>query len=443
MQAVELTILKENKSPSRVGFNRGLLLAKNSPLSSWGADRYRSYTPDEDGKAAVKAAFGSDSEEYAWTVSLLSQRLLPSLFYIGLRQAHTAQVKTITINADMEAGDEFVATVNGEEIAVEYADSHAATCAAIAAAIADAPGIASCTTSGSPIRVFTITAEKDWLVTVDGLDITGTGAPGAVLATSTAGRTVASDIDELAGLNRDWYALASVDRAAGHILEGARAAQATKRLFVPVTEDSDVIDSAATLDIGSRLQALAYDRTAWIYHDSSAEFPDAGVFGTFMPLDPGSVIFANKRPTGITLPDLTSTQEELIFTKKGNCLSNVQGRTWFQKGTTADGGFIDTRRNIDYMEYNILEDLLDMIDQEEIIPFTQEGVDRVRSEIQTRLSILQKTDKIIKPGYKVPAVNVNSISTNDRQNRLLPDVTFQADMAGAIQTLRVTGRVKI
>lgn len=443
MEAVQLTILKESKAPSRPGFGRGLLLAKNAPLSSWGADRIRAYTGDEDGKAAVKTAFGSGSEEYAWTLSLLSQRIRPPFFYIGLRQSGVAQVKTITINVDFESGDEFVANVNGLDIAVPFGSDHAATCAAIATAIADAPGIATCTTSGSPIRVFTITAEADWLIAVDGLDVTGTGAPEPVLATTTAGRTIATDVGELAGISRDWYALAFASRTAGMILEGARGAQATNRMFFPVTGDAGVITTGEDLDIASRLFALGYDRTAWTYHDAGSEWIDAAMFGTFLTINPGSIVFANKPLTGITRPDLSTTEAELIESKNGNYIADVQGRSWYERGKTADGGFIDTRRNLDYMHLNILSDLLDMIGGEDLIPFTQEGVDRARGKIMTRLGTMSKTDKIIKGNYKVPPINVADIPSNDRQNRLLPDLTFEADLQGAIQTLRVVGRVKI
>lgn len=438
---LRVSITKQSRASNRVGFGRALMLAINTPLTDWDGDRIKQFNA-ETALSSLKTHFGTDSEEYAWGTAALSQSVKPDIFYIGTREAAVAQQKTITIDADFETGDTFVATVNGEDVSVPFTVDHAGTCAAIDAAITACPGIASVTTSGAPIRVFTIVAEDDWLITIDGLDVTGAGAPNPVLATTVAGRTINSDIDDLTTLSRDWYMLASLDRTAGHILEAARGIQAADRMFMPVSLDAAVIDDTETLDIASRLQALEYDRTALVWHDASAEYIDAAVIGRFLPLGVGKKVFANKPLVGITLPDLTADEAQALKDKGANFYNDISGRGWFWPGKTADGGFMDTRLNLDYLLVNVREDALDNIEKVDIVPYTQQGVDTARGWVMNRLEVERTQSKII-ASYAVPEINVTAIVPDKKDNRILPDINFSGKMTGAIQEFDFVGTMEV
>jgi len=51
------------------------------------------------------------------------------------------------------------------------------------------------------------------------------------------------------------------------------------------------------------------------------------------------------------------------------------------------------------------------------------------------------TASVLAPGFTVTAPKVAAVSSADKALRTLPDVTFQATLAGAIHNLTITGRV--
>lgn len=436
---VRLQISKQSRASNRAGFGRALALAINAPLVSWGADRIKTYVADDSGLLAVKAAFGLGSEEYAFAVQLLSQNVRPDFFYFGQRQAAVPVEKSIVLSAPMAATHTITVTINGKEITQTFVTDSAATYAAFETKVEGCPGVAACVVSSN---TFQIEAEPDWPLNIDGLEMGGTTPPTANVTVQEAGRTVNADIAELTALSREWYALCSLDRSAGHIWEAARGIQAADRLFLPVSLDGDVIDDTEELDIMSRLQALAFDRTALSWHDKSAEYIDAAVAGRFLPLAIGQKIFANKPLTGCTLPALTADEAGALKAKGANFINDVSGRGWYYPGKTADGGFIDTRLNLDYMHVNILARVLDGLERQTIIPYTQPGVDLVRSWVADELERMKTVDGFI-VNYEVAPIDVTKVAANKRDNRILPDLVFNAKFAGAIQEVEVRGTVEV
>ena len=76
------------------------------------------------------------------------------------------------------------------------------------------------------------------------------------------------------------------------------------------------------------------------------------------------------------------------------------------------------------------------------IPYTDAGVGIVVGLIDAVLAYCYKK-QLIDSGWSVDAPKVADISTIDRAARLLPDVTFQARMQGAIHEITIAGTVSV
>jgi hypothetical protein len=76
------------------------------------------------------------------------------------------------------------------------------------------------------------------------------------------------------------------------------------------------------------------------------------------------------------------------------------------------------------------------------IPFTDKGLDLVRSEIQAQLTDGVERGFLAadpKPAVYIPPIaEIDAIS---RENRILPDVTFSARAAGAIHEIQIRGTI--
>lgn len=439
---LRLTISKQGRASNRAGFGRALALAINTP-TGWDEARIKAYAADDTGLLAVKSHFGISSQEYAFAQQLMGQSVRPDVFYFGVRQAAVPVEKSIALSAPMAATHSITVTINGKEITHTFSVDVSTTYTAIEGKIESCPGVAACVVASN---TFQIEAEPDWPLNIDGLEMGGTAPPDAEVTVQEAGRTINADIAELTSLSRDWYALCSLDRSAGHILEAARGIQSVKRMFFPVSLDGDVLDDSETLDIMSRLQSLQYDRTALSWHDKSAEYVDAALCGRFLPLPIGSKAFTNKPLVGCTLPQWEvgemANNNAALKAKGANFINDTEGRPWYYNGRTADGGFIDTRLNLDYMDVNILARILDNSEKNDIVPYSQPGVDLVRSWVSEELEQMKEKQKFVLR-YEVYAIDVEKIPANKRDNRILPNINFHAKFTGAIQEYEVLGTVEV
>lgn len=200
-----------------------------------------------------------------------------------------------------------------------------------------------------------------------------------------------------------------------------------------------------TTDIGAELKALALDRTALMFtKNADTEFPEAAWSGGILPFDPGSITWFAKTLIGITVDDLTSTQKSKALGNNVNTYTVIGGISITQNGTMASGRFIDIRRGVDFIQARMEENIFFQIANLPKIPYTDAGVAIIENEI--RFVLNEGIDKDILAEDPEPTITVPkvlSVSANDRANRLLPDVKFEARLAGAIHKVIVRGTVSV
>jgi hypothetical protein len=96
-------------------------------------------------------------------------------------------------------------------------------------------------------------------------------------STVKVGRAAAGDANLTESLNfivdedNDWYCLISVDKTEAEILELAAWTETQFKIFLAVSEDAGIFDSAITTDVVSDLAALNYNRTAILAHHEAGD----------------------------------------------------------------------------------------------------------------------------------------------------------------------------
>ena len=116
----------------------------------------------------------------------------------------------------------------------------------------------------------------------------------------------------------------------------------------------------------------------------------------------------------------------------------------------AEGEFIDIMRGVDWITARMEENVYSKLVNSNKIPYTIEGISIIEGAIR------QTLDNAIANGvltpdpetydgnpYEVVVPIISEISTNDRANRLLPDVTWEARLAGAIHKVIIRGKVVV
>lgn len=256
---------------------------------------------------------------------------------------------------------------------------------------------------------------------------------------------LATDLDAILLENSDWYFLYTFFNSDGVVKPTAAWAQAQVLQYMADISDSETATltaSAGDTDLANDMHNLADDRVETVYCSDPSAMRGAAWLGTRACLEPGSETWKFASPAGQTPDVLTSTHAVNLRAKKCNALQTVGGVNIMWEGTTTDGGFIDTRRNLDWMKDDMTKGVFGAMAAALKIPFTDPGIAVVQNEVEASLQRAEDRG-IIAPGWKVTVPLAKDVSTSNKALRILPDVKFTAVLQGAVHRVTMSGTVSV
>ena len=262
---------------------------------------------------------------------------------------------------------------------------------------------------------------------------------------STTDPGIASDLSEILAVDGDWYGLAIDSNSSAEILATAAWVESRRKLFVAQTADTGAADATSTTDVLYTLKATGYLHSPGFFYPAVATadgYLAAGILGNRLPVDPGSDNWAMKTIVGVRVLDVSTTQHNAVLAKNGNTYELVGGVGITYPGKTPQGEWIDVVRGIDWFKSRLKERVFGIQVSVEKIPFTDNGIDMIRGAVQAQITEGQRVELFAKtPKPRITTPSVADVPENDRRNRNLPGVSFEARLAGAINTVSVRGRV--
>jgi hypothetical protein len=250
---------------------------------------------------------------------------------------------------------------------------------------------------------------------------------------------------EEAGSTTDWYGVAIDSDSDADILAVAAWAETRVKIFGAKTADVSVYDPDDEYNILSVLKDLGYDRTFLFYHqDSATENVEGAPFGLQLPKNPGSSNWAYKRFSGVESSSINATQRTQILDRYGNCYTNRNNFNVFENGRMVSGEWIDVIQGIDWLHYRMQNNIWTALVSNEKIPYTDDGISIILNQIREALRTSQIRGIIASaPEFEITSPLASQVSSNDKGNRLLPDITFEATLSGAINKTQIRGRILI
>ena len=273
---------------------------------------------------------------------------------------------------------------------------------------------------------------------------------------------VGTDLAAILAINPTWYAFCTAFNSALLVEAAATWALANNKLYAAQTQDSAVINVAPLTgsDVAVTLLAAGSANAnggavALIYKSTTDDFADAAWLGAVLPLIPGSETWAFKSLVGVPAESgsyfLSETQRSNACGslsspggKYVNLYENVGGANITEKGTVSSSQYIwiDLVRGLAWLQVNLSYAVFGGIIAGDKLPFTDAGIAVVQADM---LGVLKQgvTNGLL-TNNPAPAVNVplaSSVSSNDKQNRLLEGVTYDVETAGAIQGVSIQGSV--
>ena len=256
-------------------------------------------------------------------------------------------------------------------------------------------------------------------------------------------------------VNDEWFAVAIQENdlatADGSALATAVSALPGLRQLHLRSDDADILDATADTDLASVLKAANFDQARVVYHSLAATaFPEMAILGRVLPIPesrttgPGSAAWHDQPITGIPGDSFTSTQRSTLEAKNAEYFAQIAGAVRILGGKMAGGEWGDVMHGLAWLETRLSEDVYELIaragNRRQKIPFTDEGIARVEGVVRDRLAKGVDTGLLV-DDFTTSAPLRENTEFGDRVNRVLKDLTFEANLAGAIKFANISGVV--
>lgn len=431
---VSVSILTQTQSVSRAGFGVPMLLAQHSFWPETVKTFGNKLTDLTDAGVTVNHPI------YRMAQAILSQNPKPTQIKVGKRALLATSSYDITpVDTTEGVVNTITATVGGASEAFSHTNGGSETPTSIATALhtlvnAGSLPITSTDNTGS-------------------LTIDGDNAGDVVLIETTRSLDQVNDTPD-PGIVTDYTAVKLADPAFyGVLLDSeskaeiaamAAAVETEARLLVAATADDEVRKDTAG-NIGETLNAASYARSALLYHHDPKSYAAAAWVGNRFPSDPGSSTWKYKTLAGVPVSaDIDANDESALKGNNVNFYVEVAGVGITCDGWSASGEFIDITRFVDWLTARIQERFFSLLVNNPKLPFTDASGDLVRAQLLAQLQEgINRGGLAADPAPLVTVPAVASVSTADRAARILPDITFQATLAGAIHNLVIDGVLSV
>ena len=254
---------------------------------------------------------------------------------------------------------------------------------------------------------------------------------------------------ELIGDRNDWYFLLTDERDIEFTGAFSEVAAGNKKLFF-TSPDASVANCIA------KAKALNSNRTSIWYHPlagggaggESDPWLDAAVVGRCAPTDPGSITWKFKQLMGVPVADVTTTQINDLHSANVNTFISKLGVAQTSEGYTTQGEYIDIARGADWVEARMSERVHYLLFTNPKVPFDNRGIGMVKGEVEAVLQWattrgIVAVDNDGNGMFEVTVPDRADTDPVDRANRILKDVRFEFDLAGAIHEVRIAGVIRI
>jgi len=368
---------------------------------------------------------------------------VPNQVSISFDADATAGTFTLTCGGETTAGIAYDAAVGVVKSAIELLTNITTVTVALNSGA----------TQAGDQEGFTVTFDgdvgTDFATTCDESGLTGPTTSYDYINTETiAIETWATAYAAIKAADNTWYDFIPIERvvtaSVSEFTALAAIVEADTKQMCLITADSNALTSA-TSDIGYALEALDYDRTACVYSGDTTYWLNAAWDGRCLPEKPGSVNWAYQSLSGVTADSLTTAQLGYLDQKAYNYFEEVGGVNIISShGIAASGEYRDVTRGIDLLTARIGEAVFAALVNANKIPFTVQGIAKVKNIIESTLITYGVNYGIItEDSIVVSAPELSAIPSSEKAARWLNNVTFSATMQGAINTITITGKLVV
>lgn len=428
-EIVALTISLSSVNPTRQSFGNGLIAAYTTAFT----DRVRTYSS----LPAVAVDFPSTTAPaYLAATEFFGANPSPTTFKVGRRALGFLQTWTLGV-LDTTA-EQVSLGIEGKTVSFTANASTVTGAANLAAAITSAT-ISGISATNNATSVVTVSCATTGHV----VGFTGWDRTKLQLKNTTPDPGIQTDLTAIALADPQFYGFVLDSQSAAELAQAATwsEANAYKELFYDSC-DWDCL-STTTTSIGDTLKAAGRTKSFGVTNEqNSLAYSSAAAMAQSLVNDPGSYTMDLKTLAGITPDSLTDTEATNAQNKNMNVYRTIAGLNVLTYGTNASGDYEDVERFKDWLTNEIQIRVLAALAGAKKIPYTNKGIRAIGAVIQGALNDGVRVGGLSDDPAEAPFVTlpkVEDISSTVISTRNLPNVTFTAVLAGAIQKVTIQG----
>ncbi|MDV6235822.1 DUF3383 family protein [Leptospira ellisii] len=205
--------------------------------------------------------------------------------------------------------------------------------------------------------------------------------------------------------------------------------------------------------------ALEGRNSVWEFitlHKNPDSFPEAAWVGNTAPRRVGSYNYAYLPLDGVENSGYTNSQTSSILADKGNLIVDFGGRQVPYPGISTAQVYADVVENRAWLKARLSENISALFLNVDVVPYTIQGIQMIESRMREVFSqagvqgiiapVETEADKVRSDlgdyQYKIHLPEtIDEIPTNDRNNRVLPNITFSCRLRGAINEVDIDGEL--
>lgn len=429
---IELDIKRGVTTLSRAGFGTLMIIG-----SVTFAEDYRSYSSLDEVEADQKAGYLSTAV-YTMLSKAYLQDLTPKVIKVAKRPADAVQEILVTVEVVANA-TEYQYSLNGTVYSFT-SDADATAEEIVIGLVADIGAQTGLTITDNLDGTFTIES------TTAGSGFTyqaGEGLSDTVVQENVNITTMLNDLEDQ---DVDWYCIniehnSDPDLFEADILAVAHWVEPRVKTFVVSTQNAEYL-TASESNAFSTLKELGYERTFGLYSSTAnSEYIETALCARCLPEDAGTITWKFKQLKGIT-PDVFGTNKANLDAKNLNYYEKVLGVNCITSDAKVlSGEYMDIIRGSDQLQARIEEDTFQLFLDAGKVPFDDDGISMVAGPLRARLQEA-KDNKFIK-SFEVIIPEDANVPQEDRAQRLLDGITFEAPLTGAIHKAKIKGKLTI
>ena len=262
--------------------------------------------------------------------------------------------------------------------------------------------------------------------------------------------TLTNALDEINNKNSDYYYLTSTVHGDAEITALAKYVHGKDKLYFATT-DNPSLPATLKAEYEAREEVSPntnlYDNVFIMVHDQPELYPAESLPGVVSSMPFGSYTFTFKTVRGIPYADYTDEEVESIHESNAATYIKEMGRNVVSKGVTVAGEYIDVVQSQHFLKSEITKNVFNLMANSPKIPYTDGGIALVVAEIEKAMSKAFRQGMIAEENgnalYSITYPKRSDIPKNTRAGRILPDIKWRAELAGAIEGAVIEGTLSV